>query len=338
MYSVSEFKDFVVNHLPDYFPYDWQDAHVKVIPNVQRGNETLTGISVRFDRDEGKGHTCSPVVYLEYAFKHYQEKMKTSSDDCALEIVKDLARSLEDGVWKANAAGSSVSVANGLPPILTENWEKHATVRAVSVSRAEEIHTTPVKVVGDIAFVPCIRAVDEDEQSEMWCVMQDALFETKQLSYSRDDLVQAINRNHSRLAEVEFLTMVQTIARMLHVDEDVVKAMSGASGNEPDIYVLSYKNNGKYGAGLLYDEALLTQVSDNRPDLKDGFFVLPSSIHETVLVPLSQGDPEYLARMQKNIQDTDLQEADRLSDSIYCYTRDTGLVPAHVLYENLGMC
>ena len=131
--------------------------------------------------------------------------------------------------------------------------------------------------------------------------------------------------------------MIQIVARMMHCDEDTVKAMSGGGSDVPDIYVLSYKNDGKHGAGLLFDDGLLTQVMDKYPVLKDGFFVLPSSIHETLLIPLGQGDPEHFAEMQENIQNTVLRAEDRLSDSIYCYTRDAGLVPAHVLFNNLGM-
>lgn len=338
MYSVSEFKELMVSRLPDFFPKDWKDAQVEVIPDAKRGNETLTGISVRFDGDKGKQISCSPVVYLEYAFEKYQRELELGrGDDCALDIIENMAYSLADGVRMASTAGSRVSVANGLPPILTEDWEKHATVRAVPLALVEGLHTTPLKVVGDIAFIPCIRAIDNEEHCELWCVMQDVVFEHAGLPYDRNEFVQAIDRNRHLLSEVDCVPMIQIVARMMHCDEDTVKAMSGGGSDVPDIYVLSYKNDGKHGAGLLFDDGLLTQVMDKYPVLKDGFFVLPSSIHETILIPLGQGDPEHFAEMQENIQNTVLRPEERLSDSIYCYTRDAGLVPAHVLFNNLGM-
>ena len=56
--------------------------------------------------------------------------------------------------------------------------------------------------------------------------------------------------------------------------------------------------------------------------LRKNFFVLPSSIHECILVPdLGQYSREELAKMVKEVNQTQVEEEEILSYQVYYYDR-----------------
>ena len=76
-------------------------------------------------------------------------------------------------------------------------------------------------------------------------------------------------------------------------------------------------NNGINGAGCIFYPEFMDQAADK---LGGSFFVLPSSVHEVILLP-DTGDMSFheLESMVQEINATEVQPADRLSDSVYHY-------------------
>ena len=54
------------------------------------------------------------------------------------------------------------------------------------------------------------------------------------------------------------------------------------------------------------------------------FYVLTSSIHETLLVPLGGMDVSELSRLVKEVNETQVELCDRLSDKVQYYDRAKG--------------
>ena len=87
----------------------------------------------------------------------------------------------------------------------------------------------------------------------------------------------------------------------------------------PHIYILSnqYRING--AATLLY-EGLIQELADR---MNCNFYVLPSSIHELLLIPDANGKSlEGLSRMVKDINENHVKEEEILSDRAYYYNRE----------------
>lgn len=60
--------------------------------------------------------------------------------------------------------------------------------------------------------------------------------------------------------------------------------------------------------------------------LGNDLYILPSSIHEVLLLPVSMGTPEELAGIVKEVNRTLVLPEERLSDSVYRYDRESGKV------------
>lgn len=54
----------------------------------------------------------------------------------------------------------------------------------------------------------------------------------------------------------------------------------------------------------------------------EGYYILPSSIHEMLLLPNKSFEPEELQKMVAEINATGVEPEDRLTDSVYYYDKD----------------
>ena len=99
--------------------------------------------------------------------------------------------------------------------------------------------------------------------------------------------------------------------------EDNSSRTSGLDmAEEEPMYVLT--NVGKYnGAAAILDEKLMEQISEK---FQEGFYIIPSSIHETLIVPKSQPlTITYLENMVSEINATEVSPEEMLSNHIYEY-------------------
>ena len=55
--------------------------------------------------------------------------------------------------------------------------------------------------------------------------------------------------------------------------------------------------------------------------MESDFYILPSSVHEMILIPLFTDDMESLSQMVKEVNATQLKPEDVLSDHAYVYRR-----------------
>lgn len=85
-----------------------------------------------------------------------------------------------------------------------------------------------------------------------------------------------------------------------------------------ELYILT--NDVKfYGAAGILDKELIREFADGR-----NFYILPSSIHETIFVPAGDGDnAEAFSSIVKMMNETALDIEERLSDHAYLYNAET---------------
>ena len=88
-----------------------------------------------------------------------------------------------------------------------------------------------------------------------------------------------------------------------------------------EMYVMS--NTERYfGAAALLDDGLLAEFAAQK---NSGFYVLPSSIHEVILLPDTEPlSVEDMRRMLTGINENGVSGQEYLSDQVYYYNRETG--------------
>ncbi len=101
--------------------------------------------------------------------------------------------------------------------------------------------------------------------------------------------------------------------------DDLIDQMSAGSGRERiPMYVLTNRKK-LYGAACMLYPEVLKNFSEK---LGQDFYVLPSSVHEVILVPAnSEADQESLREIVTDINRTQVAEEEILADSVYFYNR-----------------
>ena len=106
---------------------------------------------------------------------------------------------------------------------------------------------------------------------------------------------------------------------------EVIRELSGGMEDPEEVgvpmYVLTNSQKALGAACILY-EGVLKSCADR---LGGAFYMLPSSIHEVIMVPApAVGDEQDLIHMVRDINQTQVRSTEVLSDNIYLYSPDSG--------------
>lgn len=101
--------------------------------------------------------------------------------------------------------------------------------------------------------------------------------------------------------------------------DDLIDQMSSdAIEKKISMYVLTNKQK-MYGAACMLYPEILKNFAEK---MKQDFYILPSSVHEVILVPANAGtDQESLREIVTDINRTQVAEDEILADSVYFYSR-----------------
>lgn len=215
---------------------------------------------------------------------------------------------------------------------LSEEFEKiknRITYSLVDYGRNKEmLKNTPYIPYCDLAIIFCLSvrssmgratAILQKEHLELWNVDTSTLYE----------LAKA---NTPRLFPAEIKSMGQVMREIMGNDteEELLGEITKGAQIKP-MYILSNHVGYKGAAAVLYEGVLKNFAEDIGRDL----FILPSSIHEVILVPYEKSlDAVKLQETVRHINQTEVPEEQVLSDNVYLYSRKTGLVTMAV--ENLA--
>lgn len=104
----------------------------------------------------------------------------------------------------------------------------------------------------------------------------------------------------------------------------------GELPNEPNIYVLSNEQCINGATSMIFKEVLEEFANSCDTD----FYILPSSVHEVILIPAVEiWNRAELTELVREVNENVLDDMEYLSDNVYYYDRDKGVVFAEVLDE-----
>ncbi|MCX4353688.1 MAG: DUF5688 family protein [Lachnospiraceae bacterium] len=137
------------------------------------------------------------------------------------------------------------------------------------------------------------------------------------MQQEEENLYQTAMMNMRTDGEADLVSIENIIRRVLP-NEDI---SLGLGGHRRDISMYILTNSRKrFGAAEILDKKTLRMIAD---EVGDGFIVLPSSVHETIILP-PKDEKEYgmLKGMVREVNDTQVDIEERLSYHVYMYSRD----------------
>ena len=293
-----EFMEEIERHIKEYLPEEWKNAEVSVRQQLKNNGIQLYGMSIRIP-----GSDITPQMYLDNAYQSYS--MGVSME----EILKKLAEKYLESVEAAPKLG--------IHNFDYENWKDSLFMCAINADKnGELLSNVPHQMVEDLAVVYRY-LIDEDGD-----VFGTVLVNNDHLKYWNIDsemLHEQAEKSMKQLMPYEFHSMDYVIAGMMGspIEE------SQASMENSFMFVLS--NSKKWqGASYLFCPDVLEAVSK---ELGGNYLILPSSIHELVLIrEEKEREIEDLKDIVCDINQSQVDEEERLSNEVYRYDAETGSI------------
>ena len=111
--------------------------------------------------------------------------------------------------------------------------------------------------------------------------------------------------------------MEKVICRIVGITEDELEeSMCSSFTSSIPMYVITNKQNVN-GASVILNKTMLGELKEI---IKGDYYILPSSVHECIVVPIDEADAESLREMVTEINDGQVKPEDRLTYNVYKYT------------------
>ena len=279
------------------------DYDIAIHRIVKNNGIVLDGLTIR-----KTGEQVSPNIYLNSYFESYQMGKPISV------IMEEIAFRYQKMTEETRLEVSDITDFNAV--------KEHIVLRLVNYDKNREfLKNCPHKKYLDLAVtfryvvskdaVGIASSIVSNTEFDLWKVDFDelyqlALFNTmREFPWKMDSLVRVITEN---IRKQEESVLPESLLKELEEMENGVS-----------MYVLTNDHCVNGATCILYDNVLrnFARVQDCN------IFVLPSSIHEVMLVPENtETEPEFLAQLVVEANQSAVGLIDLLSDNIYYYDRE----------------
>ena len=262
------------------------------------------------------GEKLHPQIYLERFFEDYK-RGKTMK-----EILQDVMTTYEEALKNINPDSLS-----GI-----EDWEQvkgRLAFRLLSKERNKETLGNYVyKEFLDLAAIVTFCAEIDEQGVKAIRVTHDL---AELWNVSKEEILQAAEENTESLFPVRMEPILDTLCRVADISRDDLPEEVLAEEDSPQIMVLT-NYLGVNGATVLLYDSFLQQVYEK---LRGKFIILPSSIHEVIVMPLASAPPiTDSQKMVEQINRSAVKEEEILSDSVYLYDGEKVILAC----DSKGVC
>ena len=291
--SYEEFKENLLTELRSFYG----NSAVITVEKIWKNNSShLEGIQIRrMDRISN----AAPVIRLDNLYREYQRGMEL--EECVKIIsdkvenfeypkaVEEFTKKLKD--WKF--------AQKYVYPVLLSVKENEELLENLVFTPILDLAVTYVlRIKCDAGVSTCMRV--EHKQLEYYGIDKEELHRQALCNMEHDGY------------------RFQNISEILR-EMDPISQGKEVADDEVPMYVLT--NQAKsYGAAGILNQKVVQEFAGGR-----SFYILPSSLHETIFVPAEEEcDPERLDCMVADINQTTVSKEERLSDHSYYYDGETG--------------
>lgn len=294
------FEEFTENLLNEIRVRAGSVFQVRKHDVTKNNNVKQSGIAVMRE-----GEDIGPCLYLDGFFREY-ESNGMKFDEIVDEVYRLILRHKDDDVPKVDLSG--------FLNWETVQWNVYAKLINAEQNR-EQLGEIPHRIFLDLAVV-YYAVVKDQAQEELGTILINREH-MEEWGQEEENLYQTAMMNMRAEGEADFAT-IQTVVKRIMPDITFPADCSGVP-RDTRMYILTNCHR-RFGAAEILDKKTLRMIADQ---IGDGFIVLPSSLHETIVLPPKE-ETEYmrLADMVREVNDTQVDVEERLSYHVYVYSRD----------------
>ena len=278
-----------------------QEVGIEITEVTKNNGVVLKGLSLK-ESDS----SISPTIYLERYYAGYRDGR--SMEEIADEIVD---------VYHRGNLGAFFDVADFLD---FEKAKKRIVYKLVNYEKNKVLlKQIPHKPFLDMAVV-YYYLLENDRLENATILIYNNHLESWNVTLNEID--QLAKENTPLLLKADLRSITEVLYQIIRSrnEEDAEKflELENETESDPIMYVLSNKSKIFGAAAILYDDVLKNFSEKVQKDL----YILPSSVHEVILIPKEESmEWEKLQEMVKEVNSTQVEDVEILSDSVYCYQR-----------------
>lgn len=256
-----------------------------------------------------EGERVSPTIYLNPYYDRYLQG--ESIPRLCKEIVELRVITMREN-----------SLDEATEDMSLERWKDKVIYRLVNrKSNKKRLEGVPFMQIVDLAITFHCLVRNNDDGIGSFIITRE-LMESWNLTVR--ELYQLAGVNTPRLFPSSIKTMEDVLQDMLEpmkeeiVDEDHEQEIPFQFESPHSMYILSNSNGINGASALLYPEV----IESFSNTIKSNVYILPSSIHEVILVPFQEEiDKSQLIQMVNEVNETQVAKEEVLSTSVYYYDR-----------------
>lgn len=301
MMNYEMFKELVISNFLNYMPNAFQSYEMEV-KQCDKTNQTLDGLCLMPPIHEvGMAY---PVIYINQMYEQYLD------GDSFEEVMEFSANKLADAFQNIpdQFKNFKISYAEEKVVMMLVNTEQNR----------EMLKKVPHREFNDLSIV--YRYVADMEKGDIGTVLVDNGL-AKSFGMSEQQLYEAAAINTKKLFPPIVKSVDEVVREMFMKDgmpEELADMILMGQPQDFNLYMITNDKMINGAVSMLYEEKL----HELAEKLGDDLYILPSSIHEVLVVSAELNDPETLAQMVFDINMDQVDIEERLSNQVYYYDKD----------------
>lgn len=297
--SLDTFRQIVVDNLISYLPPKYQHFSLKLC-TTEKINIAKTGIQfVPMDRSQTSSHTVGMVFYLEETYLLF-----IKAEDTIEEALRYIAYQCSNMLDEPNPK----SITRSVMASHDEDYiRRNVICQLVNAATNESLlNNSPHRRFHEFAIVYRVFLEESTPPQRMSYIVNNNL--AFHLELTEERLYMYAMANTRKWATINTLG-------------EIVKETMGLEFNPTDGPQLYFVGNRMrmHGASTILIEDKLYELANR---LDSDLYLIPSSVHEMLALPVYDYSPEYIADMIMEVNTKQVEPEERLSNSVYMYSRE----------------
>ena len=304
MIAEKVFAESVAKDIRNFLPEKYENAEFQVMQMNKNNGVQMIGVQVRLQEE----NVC-PVVYVGSFFNEIR------LGEPVEKVMNEIARCMEE-------AGNAPFVDCGINPMDYDSVKEHLAVMLVNTQANKRmLQEMPHENIEDLSAICYVDFPVEsndgkatmkvkNEHLKMWNVDAKEMFQQARAN------TQPVNTPILQSMDEMLLSIFNEEGHTTNLlDENVDFGLR----SHDMLYALTNVEK-QYGASMITQPEVLNKLEQLFPE---GFYVLPSSVHEVLIVPDNgEMEPKMLGEMVREVNKNEVERQEVLSDRVYSYDKE----------------
>lgn len=304
MIAEKVFAEGVAKDIRNFLPAKYENAEFQVMQMNKNNGVQMVGVQVRLQEE----NVC-PVVYVGSLFNEIR------LGEPVEKVMNEIAKCMEE-------AGNAPFVHNGINPMDYDSVKEHLAVMLVNTQANKRmLQEMPHEKIEDLSAICYVDFPVEsndgkatmkvrNEHLKMWNVDAKEIFQQARTN------TQPVNTPLLQSMDEMLLSIFNEEG---HAENLLDENIDFGLRSHDMLYALTNIEK-QYGASMITQPEVLNKLEQFFPE---GFYVLPSSVHEVLIVPDNgEMEPKMLGEMVREVNKNEVERQEVLSDRVYSYDKE----------------